>query len=88
MSAKRKTNRNDNNSEKDLLLRHPNFVAKSSSLSFEATAPECEAGALTTELTAPVGRHLLYPSRGSVTTTALHPRLTEMWVRFCLRHSL
>ena len=40
-------------SEKDLLLRHPNFVAKSTDASFEPSPLACEASALTTELTAP-----------------------------------
>ena len=39
-------------SEKDLLLRHPNFVAKSADASFEPPPLACEASALTTELTA------------------------------------
>ena len=39
-------------SEKDLLLRHPNFVAKSAGPSFEPPPLACEASALTTELTA------------------------------------
>ena len=38
---------------KDLLLRDPNFVAKSLNASFEAPPLACEASALTTELTAP-----------------------------------
>jgi hypothetical protein len=37
---------------KDLLLRHPNFVAKSTDASFEPPPLACEASALTTELTA------------------------------------
>ena len=37
---------------KDLLLRHPNFVAKSIDASFETSPLACEASALTTELTA------------------------------------
>jgi len=37
---------------KDLLLRHPNFVAKSKDPSFEPPPLACEASALTTELTA------------------------------------
>ncbi len=40
-------------SEKDLLLRHPNFVAKSTDASFEPSPLACEASTLTTELTAP-----------------------------------
>jgi len=36
----------------DLLLRHPNFVAKSTDASFETQPLACEASALTTELTA------------------------------------
>ena len=39
--------------KKDLLLRHPNFVAKSTDASFEISPLACEASALTTELTAP-----------------------------------
>ena len=39
--------------KKDLLLRHPNFVAKSTDASFETPPFACEASALTTELTAP-----------------------------------
>jgi len=39
-------------SEKDLLLRHPNFVAKPTTTSFEPPPLACEASALTTELTA------------------------------------
>ena len=39
--------------KKDLLLRHPNFVAKSKDPSFEPPPLACEASALTTELTAP-----------------------------------
>ena len=39
-------------SEKHLLLRHPNFVAKSLDASFEPQPLACEASALTTELTA------------------------------------
>jgi len=39
-------------SEKDLLLRHPNFVAESRDSSFEPPPLACEASALTTELTA------------------------------------
>ncbi len=42
-----------NGRTKDLLLRYPNFVAKSPASSFELTPLACEAGALTTELTAP-----------------------------------
>jgi len=41
-----------NGRTKDLLLRYPNFVAKSPASSFELTPLACEAGALTTELTA------------------------------------
>ncbi len=41
-----------NSRTKDLLLRYPNFVAKSPASSFELTPPACEASALTTELTA------------------------------------
>ena len=41
-----------NSRTKDLLLRYPNFVAKSPDLSFEPTPIACEASALTTELTA------------------------------------
>ena len=39
-------------SEEDLLLRHPNFVAKLPDASFEAPPLACEASTLTTELTA------------------------------------
>jgi len=39
--------------KKDLLLRHPNFVAKSTDASFKASPLACEASAPTTELTAP-----------------------------------
>ncbi len=39
--------------QKDLLLRHPNFVAKSKKPSFESPPLACEASALTTEPTAP-----------------------------------
>ena len=38
--------------KKDLLLHHPNFVAKSVDASFEPPPLACEASALTTELTA------------------------------------
>ena len=38
--------------KKDLLLRHPNFVAKSTDASFETPPLACEASALTTELIA------------------------------------
>ena len=41
-----------NGRTKDLLLRYPNFVAKSPASSFELTPVACEASALTTELTA------------------------------------
>jgi hypothetical protein len=44
--------RSKQGSKKDLLLRHPNFVAKSTDASFEAPPLACEASALTTELTA------------------------------------
>ena len=40
-------------SEKDLLLRHPNFVAKPTNASFEPPPLVCEASALSAELTAP-----------------------------------
>ena len=40
-------------SEKDLLLRHPNFVAKPTNASFEPPPLACEASALSAELTAP-----------------------------------
>ena len=36
----------------DLLLRHPNFVAKSADATLETRSLACEAGALTTEPTA------------------------------------
>ena len=39
--------------QKDLLLRHPNFVAKSKDPSFELPPLACETSALTTELIAP-----------------------------------
>ena len=52
MDAGRKTITNNNSRTKDLLLRYPNFVAKSPELSFEQTPLTCEASALTTELTA------------------------------------
>jgi len=39
-------------SNKHLLLRHPNFVAKSKDPSFEPPPLACEANALTTELIA------------------------------------
>ncbi len=45
-------------SEKDLLLRHPNFVANSKGPSFEAPPLACEASALTTEL---IAHFRIYP---------------------------
>jgi len=45
--------RNKKGGKKDLLLRNPNFVAKSKDPSFEPPPLACEASALTTELTAP-----------------------------------
>ncbi|MCK4369068.1 MAG: hypothetical protein KAV68_05325 [Dehalococcoidales bacterium] len=45
--------RNKQGVKEDLLLRHPNFVAKSKDPSFEPPPLACEASALTTELTAP-----------------------------------
>ena len=44
--------------KRDLLLRHPNFVAKSTDARREPRALACEASALTTELTA---RNHIYP---------------------------
>ena len=41
------------NSYRHLLLRHPNFVAKSKNLRREAKPLACEASVLTAELTAP-----------------------------------
>ncbi len=52
MNAGKKIIRNNNSRTEDLLLRYPNFVAKSPELSFEPSPPKCEASALTTELTA------------------------------------
>ena len=46
------TLRSKQGGKKDLLLRHPNFVAKSTDASFETPHLACEASALTTELTA------------------------------------
>ncbi len=43
---------NNRSKTKDLLLRHPNFVAKSVDVSFGPPPLACEASALTTELTA------------------------------------
>ena len=48
-------------SKKDLLLRHPSFVAKSTDASFETPPLACEASALTTELTAQ--NHTYFSSR-------------------------
>ena len=45
---------NKPSNEKDLLLCHPNFVAKLKDPSFEAPPLACEASALTAELTAHV----------------------------------
>ena len=44
--------RSNQGGQKDLLLRHPNFVAKSTDASFETSPLACEASALSTELTA------------------------------------
>jgi len=50
--------------QKDLLLRHPNFVAKSKDPSFEPPPLACEASALTTELIAQ--NHIYFsPKNGS-----------------------
>ena len=45
--------------KKDLLLRHPNFVAKLPNAKREPPPLACEASALTTELTAP---NYIYPA--------------------------
>jgi hypothetical protein len=52
MNEGRKIITSKNGRTKDLLLRYPNFVAKSPDLSFGPTPIACEASALTTELTA------------------------------------
>ena len=44
--------RSKQSGNKDLLLRHPNFIAKSKDPGFESPPLACEASALTTELTA------------------------------------
>ena len=54
--------------EKDLLLRHPNFVAKSKNRSFETPPLACEASALTTELTALERSY--FSGEGSICKTA------------------
>ena len=54
--------------ERDLLLRHPNFVAKSRDRSFEASPLACEASALTTELTAL--EYSYFSGEGTVCKTA------------------
>ena len=45
--------RSKQSGNKDLLLRHPNFVAKSPNARRELSPLACEASALTTELIAP-----------------------------------
>ena len=46
------TLRSKEGGNRDLLLRHPNFVAKSQNARRELSPLACEASALTTELTA------------------------------------
>jgi hypothetical protein len=52
MNVRRKIINSKKGSARDLLLRYPNLVAKPPAASFEPTPVACEAGALTTELTA------------------------------------